>query len=114
MAFDFTVDQVTSRPGVWLRHLSQYRDKEAHYLEVGSNEGRSAIWMLQNILIHPRSTVTCVDVWRRPAFERRFDANIVKTALSHKVIKVKGQSSLALRIGRRITSGFQYEAGRTT
>jgi len=34
-----------------------------HFLEIGSWKGRSAIFMLQNILTHPTSKLTCVDLW---------------------------------------------------
>lgn len=32
-------------------------------LEIGSFEGQSTIWFLQNLLQHPESFITCVDPW---------------------------------------------------
>ena len=43
------------------RGLSPYRDAPSKFLEVGSLEGRSATWLLDNILTHPESHLTCVD-----------------------------------------------------
>jgi predicted O-methyltransferase YrrM len=37
--------------------------KELHILEVGSFEGKSTIWFLDNILQNKNSTITCVDPW---------------------------------------------------
>ena len=36
---------------------------ELHVLEIGSFEGKSTIWFLDNILQHQKSTITCVDPW---------------------------------------------------
>ena len=66
-------------------------------LEVGSFEGRSAIWTLQNILTDDQSTITCIDIWNRSEIEKRFDSNILKTDQSNKVIKIKSASYKALR-----------------
>jgi predicted O-methyltransferase YrrM len=37
--------------------------KELHILEIGSFEGKSTIWFLENILKNNNSTITCVDPW---------------------------------------------------
>jgi len=49
------------REKVFGRMLEQYRGQPAHFLEIGSFEGASAIWLMQNVLTHPESTMTCVD-----------------------------------------------------
>lgn len=41
--------------------LALYRDVSSKFLEIGSFEGRSATWLLDNILTHPKSHLTCVD-----------------------------------------------------
>jgi predicted O-methyltransferase YrrM len=38
---------------------------EFHVLEIGSFEGRSTVWFLDNILSHSNSTITCVDPWTK-------------------------------------------------
>ena len=53
----------------WFTHdgLSVLNDidntKELHFLEIGSFEGKSTIWFLDNILQNENSTITCVDPW---------------------------------------------------
>ena len=39
-------------------------DKPVRFLEVGVYEGRSALWLLENILTHPLSRYSGVDNWK--------------------------------------------------
>jgi len=41
--------------------LASFKDRPVHFLEIGSFEGASAIWMFRHILTHPDSTLTCID-----------------------------------------------------
>lgn len=41
--------------------MAEYRDRPAQFLEVGSFEGASAIWLLNHLLTHPEARLTCVD-----------------------------------------------------
>lgn len=84
-------------------------------LEVGSFEGRSAIWLLENILTHPTSHLTCIDKFEmdnesRENCERmkqnipydldiegNFDANMLASGASKRVTKLKGVSTEMLR-----------------
>ena len=52
----FTLDGLTT-----LNQVST--KKELHILEIGSFEGKSTIWFLDNILNNENSTITCVDPW---------------------------------------------------
>ena len=54
------------------------------------DEGRSAVWIVQNLLSHPDATLTCVDPWPSTDAERRFDANVsITSAYLH--VAVDGQ-----------------------
>jgi len=68
-----------------------------HALEIGSYEGISAIWQLENILTDPSSTITCIDIFDDKVIEDRFDRNIKATGVAYKVIKLKGSSENMLR-----------------
>jgi predicted O-methyltransferase YrrM len=37
--------------------------KELHILEIGSFEGKSAVWFLENLLQNQNSSITCIDPW---------------------------------------------------
>jgi predicted O-methyltransferase YrrM len=78
--------------------LSEFKDKTSTFLEIGSFEGMSTIWMLENILTNKESRLFCIDAWAEwtgDAFVR-FVENINKTGLKDKVNIIKGDSSKTL------------------
>jgi predicted O-methyltransferase YrrM len=77
--------------------LAELKDREyVNFLEIGSFEGRSAIWFLENVLTHPTATITCVDAFVHPGAEPRFDHNLRMSGLSVRVKKIKGKSEEVL------------------
>lgn len=38
-------------------------ENEYHILEIGSYEGKSTVWFIENLLNNPKSTITCIDPW---------------------------------------------------
>jgi predicted O-methyltransferase YrrM len=38
-------------------------NSEIHILEIGSYEGKSTVWFLNNVLKNTNSTITCIDPW---------------------------------------------------
>lgn len=54
------------------------------WLEIGSWEGRSAAWTLDNLLTRDGDELHCVDVWSRPDVEANFDSNVGGRAHKHK------------------------------
>lgn len=82
----------------WKNHLKELKGKpDIHALEIGSYEGFSAIWQIENILTHPTSTITCIDIFDEKVIEERFDLNIEATGAVYKVKKIKGSSEKMLR-----------------
>lgn len=61
---DFTNEWFNSNIPLWEQFLSPLNGNEIHALEIGSFEGRSAVWLLENVLTHPKSTITCVDSYK--------------------------------------------------
>jgi predicted O-methyltransferase YrrM len=45
-----------------LKFLNLSND-EIHVLEIGSFEGKSTVWFLENLIRHKNSTITCIDPW---------------------------------------------------
>lgn len=101
---------------VWENLLGYFRGMpDLQFLEIGSFEGRSSCWMLQNLLTHPSSRLTCVDLFEvgRDSCEinhakgvrlpddfdvsARFDRNIEAVGQTEKVTKLKGDSRTILR-----------------
>jgi hypothetical protein len=63
------------------------------FLEIGSYEGRSTCWLLENVLTHPSSRILCIDV----AFQPVFQSNIRQTGAAEKVEALSGPSYSFLR-----------------
>jgi predicted O-methyltransferase YrrM len=64
-----------------------------HVLEIGSDEGRSAVWFLTNVVTHPTARLTCIDPFFR--IERRlvFDHNIEVSEGSSRTSTIVGTSA---------------------
>ena len=59
--YNYTVDWFGR--GEDLKQIIKFdSESELHILEIGSFEGRSTIWFLENLLKNPKSTITCVDL----------------------------------------------------
>lgn len=74
-------------------------------LEIGSYQGRSAVWLLENILTHPTSRLTCIDTFagsvehtieQKESIEDLFDHNTQN--FQDRLIKIKGKRNEVLRI----------------
>lgn len=65
MSRTFTEDWFSNNIPRWEKHLKkliqQGKNTPLNALELGSFEGRSALWTLENILNHPDSLIICVD-----------------------------------------------------
>lgn len=81
---------------------------DLRFLEVGSFEGLSTVWMLTNILTHPSSKILCVDTFggsmehermsiNTTTIEETFWHNIRLTKAQEKVQVMKGKSQEVLR-----------------
>ena len=90
----FTSDWFTVWIPTWEKHLLPRISKvpNAHWLEVGSYEGRSALWTLDHLLTGENAKLTCVDAWAG-TYERLFDSNVAKRT---NVRKVKGFFHVAM------------------
>jgi hypothetical protein len=103
---EFTQDWTSNNFTMWRRVLSPLRDEPLRILEIGSWEGRSALFFLQ---FFSRSTIVCIDTFAGtpqehaiyapmaeeiPGVERRFDRNLA--AFAGRVEKIKSHSRVAL------------------
>jgi tetratricopeptide (TPR) repeat protein/capsular polysaccharide biosynthesis protein len=87
--YQFTQDWFTHNIPIWQKHLQQFAGKpEFQVVEIGSFQGMSACWLLDNILTHPTAKITCIDLY----FQEHFKGNIAKTGVADKVIELEGYS----------------------
>ena len=103
----FTTDWFDARKRYFEKYLTPLAGRDyLNFLEVGSFEGRSAIWCLDNILTGNECTIVCVDTFMgSPEHEPlgaeveglfdRFKKNV--EPYKNKVITYPGSSYLMLR-----------------
>jgi len=87
---EFTADWVSGKLKRWDRYFLNFRTKELNVLEVGSFEGRSAIFFL-NYFNNAR--LTCIDNFVAKT-EARFDRNMAEYADRTTVIKTSAVVAL--------------------
>ncbi len=99
---DFSCDWTSGNIPIWASILHQHRDRGLRILEIGSWEGRSALFFLNYL---PKSHIVCIDPFAGnaehhqdeyfaklvPATEDRFDRNVVEP-FGDRVEKIKGAS----------------------
>ena len=96
-SYRFSTDWVTRVAGIWKKLLEPLRGKPSvQYLEIGVFEGRSLIWMLENILTDDTSRATAIDVFKG-SYKNTYLHNIEKSGLSEKVTTLTGLSQVVLR-----------------
>lgn len=112
----FSSDWFTHHIPLWEQYIMpRFRGKpDLQVLEIGSYEGRSACWLLQNVLTHPRSMLTCIDVFSKFSYvpspadppesqtlhvdtDAQFEHNIRALGAQNQVRKMKGHSAFLLR-----------------
>jgi predicted O-methyltransferase YrrM len=116
--YEFTQDWTKQSIPVWEELLLPYVGVPARMVEVGSFEGRSTTWLLDNVLTHPEAHIVCVETFAGGTehaqldlseLEQRFDRNTARHA--HKVTKAKGTSRDVLRQLPIASFDFAYVDG---
>ncbi|MCG8602880.1 MAG: class I SAM-dependent methyltransferase [Verrucomicrobiales bacterium] len=97
MPYEFTTDWFSAREPIWAELFDELRHRPACGLEIGSYEGRSAVWILEHLLVHRQSTLTCIDFFQNSEVNDRFDSNINASGAREKVTKLTGFSWQHLR-----------------
>lgn len=122
MTYDFTSDWFTPKLGPWEEHVvPRYRGSSSQkWIDVGSYEGRSALWVLDNLL-GPLGQVYCVDVfddylpglewWGARGYPARFDKNTAAAQEDHRVVKCRGLTHEVLASLDRVVFDGAYLDG---
>jgi predicted O-methyltransferase YrrM len=104
--YDFHADwdYFTYNIPIWEVALSSYQGQpNIHYLEIGVLEGRSAVWMLENVLTHPTSTLTGIDIFHDhkqdngQTIKQRFLSNVKEAGGEGRTTLIEGYSQVELR-----------------
>jgi hypothetical protein len=109
VGFEFTHDWFSGNIPIWKRHLRHLQGQPGvRMLEIGVFEGRSTVWLLQNLLTGPEARLDCIDTFAggsehhaqgidMGSVERRFDTNIRRAGGESRVMKLRGASRQVLR-----------------
>jgi Methyltransferase domain len=90
--YKLTYDCFSSRIPRWEIDLARFAGRpDLRFLEIGSFEGHSACWLLEHVLTHDTSTLTCVDFFHAPVKEL-FDHNIALVNAAARVETRAGDS----------------------
>jgi hypothetical protein len=74
--YSFSKNWFTHKIPSWTQILKEFQGKpNVNYLEIGTFEGRSALWLLENILTHPTSKITIIDAFEEDTY-RTFTSNV--------------------------------------
>jgi predicted O-methyltransferase YrrM len=91
--YDFSLDLCAHNIPLYQKFLSHLKDKPCRLLEIGSFEGGSTTWLLDNIATHPDAFVDTIDVWEQP----RLRPNLIASGNQNKVKFHLGRSADILR-----------------
>lgn len=99
--YTFSADWFSHNIPIWTRILGDMKGRaNLAYLEIGTYEGRSFFWVLDNILTHPSSRAVGIDTFDKFGDtdpEEVFHQNLRRSGHSSKVKVIKGFSQQKLR-----------------
>jgi predicted O-methyltransferase YrrM len=96
--YRFTMDWFTHAIPTWEEVLGPLSGRpDFRYLEIGVYEGRSLLWMLDNVLTHPSSRATGIDPFLEKKSEGIFRANLEQSGHAERVTVIVGYSQVELR-----------------
>jgi predicted O-methyltransferase YrrM len=94
----FTVDWFSSNIPIWTHYLKELKDKpNLRFLEIGSFQGRSTVWLLENILTDDTSAITCIDTFEgsiEHAIHFQNDIKNLFDIFSHNMSKFKNKVNI--------------------
>lgn len=95
--YTFSKDWFTYNIPVWQNNFQSYQGQPGlAYLEIGVFEGRSFLWMLENILTHPSARATALDIFPGTVLET-FSHNLKISGFAGKTTVIRGYSQQELR-----------------
>lgn len=99
--YTFTSDWFTHNIPHWNNILQEMKGKPGlTYLEIGPYEGRSFLWVMDNILTHPSSRAIAIDTFDKifdSDPEQVFRENLRRSGHTAKVTVIKGYSQEKMR-----------------
>ena len=119
--YQFTKDWFGWAPPVWEQLIPMLPGRRS-FLEIGSFEGRSTVWIIEN-MVEDGGFIDCIDTWGggeehsaedMAAVEERFDQNVelLRTKFPERaVVKLKGSSVSMLADNMRVAESIREDLG---
>jgi hypothetical protein len=110
--YAFTTNWFTHKIPTWTRILGDLKGKpDASYLEIGAFEGRSALWVLENVLTHPTAKLTIIDAFEEAGTYKTFTSNVELSGDANKFRILRGPSTDKIREVPTNSVDFAYVDG---
>ena len=84
--YTFTQDWFSHNIPVW-EQLATLLPERKSFLEIGSFEGRSAVWIIENMM-NPGDWIDCVDTWEGSEEHKNGELNGAEARFDHNIIAV--------------------------
>jgi predicted O-methyltransferase YrrM len=95
--YSFTEDWFTGNIPTWERVLAPYKGQPGvRYLEIGLYEGRSAMWIIENILTDPSARLVGIDIFAGE-LKARYLGNLELSGAAGKATTIVGPSQIEVR-----------------
>ena len=114
--YKFTKDWFHWAPEVW-KQLIPHLPERKSFLEIGSFEGRSTVWIVENMM-QGDGNITCIDTWEGGEEHSDEDMGTVEERFTHnmRLLQTKKACGLSVRQGKSvdelatcITEGETYD-----
>lgn len=122
--FEFTEDWFSHNSETWRGLFAEHVERRPRILEIGSFEGRSAVWLITHIArFHQGGELVCIDTWEgsqehkgkvdMAGVEERFRENTRKAtslypSVQLQVFKLPSLIALSQLISSKQTSSFDF------
>lgn len=95
--YHFTSDWTSRNYRVWDKAYQPFKAQPSiRYLEIGTFEGRSLLWMFENILTDPTASATVIDPFLGD-YKNTYLGNLNKAGIDNRVTTIADFSQIALR-----------------
>lgn len=96
----FSYDWFSQHIVRWKIDLAKFVGQEnLRFIEVGTFEGRAAVWLLQNVLTHPSSQIICIDNWTFKNQSLKIDPSEMESTFDHNIATIQREGSVQKESG---------------